>query len=482
MNNIMQHSHTHFGDKAFTLIEMMIALAAGIAIVMVAFSGLRAASQSMTAFKRLSTENALLREAYSSAINEIDFWEMIDPPDIPSQQYARIIVPTTNGGGAFTPFTSSWQTPLPAPGSFNPNPSERTHRWNPSPMAWAPCDPRTWCRVNLIEMGIPYSSGVDNQLNFGSFALFDHLDPWTSRYTYSIIDPQYCRSWYANQVRGITDALGFYGLSDYLPSNVFYAYHGAPPRSDITLEYNQNPGNAINAALWLASPYRGVGTGEMPVCFIMEDSFVQTKNIKNNKPAGAGWLCARAGYKSGGDAKIGGQDQEQNMARGRFHATTLGNFCLPNIKNTYPSLQFDKWIPEFEKFTGAYDPYRQNYQFIVGAQNSSYLSNTLDECTSAFFSITGHGENLIPTKPSSWPEISVKVHRFIKESRNVNLCVIEILNPNTGLYTTVPFTCLGTTLRGARQQRSGSPTINNGWSIFHNPTPGTPTIGANLDN
>lgn len=110
--------------------------------------------------------------------------------------------------------------------------------------AWAPHDPRTWYRGNCIEKerGDNWDAYIGVPIWFGRYGIFTntdegstltfrtlnpkphHTDPDTSRYMagYSAT-AQPPHRWYVRQVLGLSRALGFYGMCDYLPSNVIYS-------------------------------------------------------------------------------------------------------------------------------------------------------------------------------------------------------------------------------------------------------------------
>ena len=62
---------------------------------------------------------------------------------------------------------------------------------------------------------------------------------------------------------------------------------------------------------------------------------------------------------------------------------------------------------------------------------------------------------LVPAngRPQSWPTLSTDVRRYVVWSHNMDVCTVEISSPITGQSTRFSFWGIGTTLRGARQQR-----------------------------
>lgn len=112
--------------------------------------------------------------------------------------------------------------------------------------AWAPHDPRTWYRGNAIEKerGDTWDSDFGVPMWFGRYGIFTNTDEGTSLSfrTLSVkpygTDPESSRyqagysstskaphRWYARQVLGLSRALGFYGMCDYLPSNTIYGVY-----------------------------------------------------------------------------------------------------------------------------------------------------------------------------------------------------------------------------------------------------------------
>jgi hypothetical protein len=81
-----------------------------------------------------------------------------------------------------------------------------------------------------------------------------------------------------------------------------------------------------------------------------------------------------------------------------------------------------------------------------------------------FLSLTGVSRRAMPSRPEHWPDVTATVHRFIERGHPVTLCVISSVHPLTGARLSIPFTTVGTTLRGARQQRLPQIVGNNGWA------------------
>ena len=103
--------------------------------------------------------------------------------------------------------------------------------------AWAPHDPRTWYRGNCIEKH-RRGGAVMPPAWFGRYAIFTNIDEgsslelrtWTVETAPGVnYDATYAATslpphrWYGRQLIGMVRALGFYGMCDYLPSNMLYS-------------------------------------------------------------------------------------------------------------------------------------------------------------------------------------------------------------------------------------------------------------------
>lgn len=60
----------------------------------------------------------------------------------------------------------------------------------------------------------------------------------------------------------------------------------------------------------------------------------------------------------------------------------------------------------------------------------------------------------LPSRPSHWPGLSVETRRYAIWSSYIDLCQVEVTSPITGETARLSFWGVGTSLRGARQQRS----------------------------
>lgn len=369
--------------RAFTLIELMIALTLGMLVIYTAFAAFRVAASATTASQRLATENALLRIAVDASVNEVDFWLASDDPDPTAPVTARPLRTADAGGGKpFTDFRDvGFVDSNGASGDWGGIMGDRRRGWCASPLAWSAADPRTWCRTNVAEESWPRSY-------WGHFGIYSHLDWSRAPHT-----------WHAQQIRGLVDALGFYGLFDYLPSNGFTVYHS----SNATM--GKTPKGASTNLTF----------GGIPEAFISNGN----------------WICAS----DGGD----------NTMKGRIRNTNGSRYYLQS--------------PQFPSSAEARKLAKIGYEardaetvdgIAMGVNDPRRIEHFLNHTRTSLELMRRDG---VLTAPSNWPEVTYRVHRFIERGHPVALCVVEMTSPLTGAQLALPFTAIGTTLRGARQQR-----------------------------
>lgn len=207
--------------RAFTLIELMIAVALGIMIVYVTVAGVRVASQSITTTNRLAMENDLLRTACLVANERLDFWTDYDNPDDPpsddiDEQRLRRRDPT--GGLPFTPMSEVF------PLTRNPTEPEKASGWDPQE-PWKASDSRTWFHGNVAEK-------CWTNMALGRYSIFGNSRPPVVVMglpltvvggvgTYGTVTVPH--EWHYRQVWGLHNAMGYYAFAEYLPQNTLFA-------------------------------------------------------------------------------------------------------------------------------------------------------------------------------------------------------------------------------------------------------------------
>src|SRR5262245_39400014 len=97
--------------RAFTLIEMLIAVALGTVICYTVFAAFRMCSQTVTVANRIALENSLFRYAMLDALEDLDFWHSYDSLTDPSKRPLRSdnYYPATSPNS--NPFREMWFDP-----------------------------------------------------------------------------------------------------------------------------------------------------------------------------------------------------------------------------------------------------------------------------------------------------------------------------------------------------------------------------------
>ena len=75
--------------QGFSLIEMMVAITAGMAIILTATAGFQAASKSMAVATTISMENKLIGIGILTVFDEADFWTSYDNDSSPNGHLMR---------------------------------------------------------------------------------------------------------------------------------------------------------------------------------------------------------------------------------------------------------------------------------------------------------------------------------------------------------------------------------------------------------
>ncbi len=174
--------------SAYTLVEMLISVALGTMIALVAWSQVRTAAQAAAIGNRMSIENNLMRAGFRAALDELDSWKRYDDPTA-SPPYT----PLAGHGRPFSPLNfRSLSCDVPAPADSD-------------------CDldldlskPKTWWR----------GTSIDWNTKHGNFGLHS-----------SLVDPDPERRWYAVMLDTSAHALGYYGMLEYMLPGTLFSYY-----------------------------------------------------------------------------------------------------------------------------------------------------------------------------------------------------------------------------------------------------------------
>jgi len=503
--------------RAFSLVELMIAMALGTVIAYLAYAAFSMAVQTVATVNRLSLENDLMRAGMDEAMDDADYWTSLDDPLDPAATGLRTVAARDTWYGSqitqgrlFTPLAacpvlSDVDTVSRTPQPFGPT-AWQTRPGDPQVEsaadladddrvllrdldrgwdAWRPYqanDPRWWYRGNAAvethagtRMG-RYAlfankrrypvlgfgddqrdligwSHLKDQLEFYSVSgPYGPYDNWTS-----IRSRTY--TWYDHQVTWLFDSLGLYGLCEYLPSNAFYASHGAD------LGYDQaafdGRGGAFKTVASSASDYE---TGRIAgTIFPAVDGFVRCDERIDIRFAAA--------RRDAGAAYEGDRG-----SRGRFYAASIRQG--PYLDSL--SLPILPW----SDYTGLYNVAVYSQDGSIAGDNGRDPNTSLTDAKWAAhhrYGWYGDGDQpyavaknyqrgtlvlpLLPQRPDSWPNLQLLSMRMLLRSHFQKQYVIRWTNQRTNETAELSFQCLGSTLRGARQQRHR----DGGWAAWHGP-------------
>jgi prepilin-type N-terminal cleavage/methylation domain-containing protein len=172
--------------SAFTLIELMIALALGTLICYAAFSGIRTASQATTVCQRLALENQLLRTGILQGLEDADFWTSFDTIEpvggAADKRRLRSPGPSASGANPFRPLALDVDFDL--------------------------AKPKTWfTSIAACARHEMNAYGRDAEI----LQRVGHPDP--------------VAAWLPTNFEAIANTLGYYALIDYLPPNQPFAFN-----------------------------------------------------------------------------------------------------------------------------------------------------------------------------------------------------------------------------------------------------------------
>ncbi len=142
-------------------------------------------------------------------------------------------------------------------------------------------------------------------------------------------------------------------------------------------------------------------------------------------------------------------DGGSSFAQGRYRCTKNTTFFLVPLK----------------PLGGAGKINKDNFRLRIVTGIGSH-TGTVDE----FMNTSLSSKPQLEAKPNHWPNVELQVTRFFNHNRFVCLNKIQLVNNVTGQLTELSFSALGTTMRGARQQRKpGNAGSGAGWAAWHGP-------------
>ena len=393
--------------NGFTVIELTIAVALGALVVYIAAAGMRTAAQGVAAANRLALENSIIRTGVVIALENSDFWTDHDNP-IPNDplidQPLRAQATDAAGklrGLPFTPFLTSqtntgYKTPIgsSAPIAAPPGSSTTVIRGlDENASGW---DPNAWQAAEA--RGWSWGNLTERAPRWSSAT--NHNVP-TVKYklfgrfeTIASTDPTISlHHWQQRQLDGLLRSLGSYGLFDYLPANT-------------GLMIYEKSTTAGETGLWkVAAEWCNPDSG--PYYRLASDVNLSFTLDRMADTWGTVFLVPNRGVPIANRSRIANRRYSTGIAIG----TSANNSAVDDIK-----------------------------QLLIDGDQVDAILHDADASGSA-------------NKPTNWPNLTVRSLRFLRTGAFINLNRIAWVNPLTGQGTELNFTCFGTTLRGARQQR-----------------------------
>lgn len=473
--------------SAFSLIEVLIAIALSSVLIYAIFSAFRVAMGSMQASRRLAMENALMRYGLTRALDEVDFWTAYDDPDDLSRQGLRISraalpeeangqagYPADNGAGwqlgaPFAPMANTW------PWRRVGGPRELERGYDPDER-WRAADARTWWRGSLAQpwwsdlrwgrygmvanvqtsavlggwcdldgSAVGYSDAagrneIPNQPGSSTPVLllrdagFKYGPPGGSGTRVIARTGPYGtvavpHTWRDNQLVGLRNALGFYGMMEYLPANAVAAVHGsiverAAGGARVRLD-ERMPDEWVK-------PFQDNEEGQANVLAV-SDPFNQSSGLPQGRTALTAPVTPLYPYSPFTGAWVNGGIGNESMTG--TNAMLFQQLSTP--VTTWPAADVIGWHHRHQQ---------------ASARDDAGESET-------FLRMARELRPMLPERPETVPELHTGVLRYALRDRFVCLLTVRVVNPVHGVAMEFTFSALGTSLRGARQQRGSA-----GWA------------------
>ena len=458
-------------QRAFSLIELLIAMALGMIIIYTAVAGFRLASSSISVANRLSVENRIIRAGIADARDKVDFWTDVDAPagdaadSAWNGQALRVWTdnhplgriggkndlgpygwgenwwqysfhatsnsnneyePSRTKGAPFAAFSASTGASALWPRVSSPSP-ELQRGWSAT-YAWPAHDSRTWWYGDYgsVEWEIwRHTSGNPAAINAPPGQNYN----WHEMGRYGL---------FANRKAQPTlghDMNTFYGTGDSGPFGRVDASHSWRDNQMWSLRYSVGPYGMYDymPANAISSMYGAFNfTSPNTITEVDERTVVQI-----------------ASYSS---------DHFPSMAK------TQNGVAIALYP--YSPYSFVDWGDGVGALWTDYNNSADTKNRIIGQQ----FAVTSDGPGNSFliYRLSSLSKPIIPLKPDTWPNCDVRIFRRLKTGHYINSCEITWTSPLTGEKDSISFMGFGSSLRGARQQRALTPKAGSGgWAAWY---------------
>ncbi len=451
--------------RGFTIVEMLISLTLSLVIIGMVYAGFRVATQSMVITERLSVENRLLVGGMLRGLDMVDFWTDLDrnghtplrttPTKVltPDGSYAADGSDWNQLGQPFTPFNASW----PKSGATavqNDGAGQYDFLWLANdPRTWYRGDPANFCIGDNWSGADPWAQYRDNWISsltdispYGNYAIFQSTgpaaDPRPTVFLQKAPDPAdpYPRQWLPQQQRGLDYGLGFFGWLSYLPANAIvdaYQVYDGP--------YNT----------WSDKQAHSVKLLELRKVWYRDSA----TSYRDPSRADHGQMRIITNW----EQQLLTCQLERPVSRPIFMYTRHTGVTGPAAGAT-PAEQ-----------TAACRMNREMGTMDVGTSGngpSTSNNDVYNDTLTIMSSDLSLEQPLLSQKPTHWPAVTVDVRRLATWDGFYNMVYVRQVDPISGRMIQVNFPALGTTLRGARLQRTLSPSASTDFWW----TPGRPNL------
>lgn len=451
---------------AFSLVELMFAIALSLVIIVLAIAAVRSAAQSVAHIQRNSAQNALIRSGWFAALDDVDFWNSHANPEYPwlkgPMSDAVAIAGDTNNPWDKRAFRRVvWQGPN-APGRLLPHQLESWYRNGPlpGPMPRVRVPPRYELMLFLVSGGDPTT---DVQRDPRKFFVPAGWAPWHVQGDYSVVSNVTDDGTRPATQLAVFAELGHQGVYAYLPPGT--------PNLVLRPSTNRLTANIGDRATWydwgevpwsLAVPASGpFSPTSVAVPAAAQVARHQRLNYILGLPGSPRTnyvtyatdiddeVMAAYGNAASTPSKFWLTDLELTTGGvSRPSGAFLGNRALLSADGT----QFDT---DALIDSTTLDPWRSLQDTALATQAQPDLALMAGRFASRTFHLPQAPTDApmpdLAQRPTGSAALATAILRVRHAGADRAWLSVLVLDPESGQRIELPFTALGTTFRGARQ-------------------------------